>query len=248
MERKSIIKQLDEFLEISPYFEFIDLKHGYFYTAGSKLSLYRDSSSNWAIVVEVSGYNNKDLSYEIHLNTISNVTSNFSSYNNYLVNSFRIGLTSQEILNSISLSEGDVFINNTTSSVEIKGIEIPFISDKSEYVKYNIQLEEEENDERHIDYVSFLRYVNETQSEVLFASDSEKREQLPSSFKKIFEIENWHQKEWHNLNFKTVGNKPSSYETYQQIAKVLETGDPKFWKPTLKPNSHWSFNMESGAL
>lgn len=42
--------------------------------------------------------------------------------------------------------------------------------------------------------------------------------------------------------------RPSSYETWQQIAKVLATGDVSHYQPTLEPNTHWSNWPESGSL
>jgi len=42
-------------------------------------------------------------------------------------------------------------------------------------------------------------------------------------------------------------NRPSAYETWQQIAKVIATGDISFYKPTFKPNSHWINWSESGT-
>jgi hypothetical protein len=43
-------------------------------------------------------------------------------------------------------------------------------------------------------------------------------------------------------------NQLSSYETWQQIAKVIATGDTKFYKPTFEANTHWKFYPESGSL
>lgn len=43
-------------------------------------------------------------------------------------------------------------------------------------------------------------------------------------------------------------NKPSAYETWQQIAKVIVTGDASFYKPTIKPNTHWKYWTGSGSL
>jgi hypothetical protein len=43
-------------------------------------------------------------------------------------------------------------------------------------------------------------------------------------------------------------NRPSSYETWQQIAKVIVTGDISCYSPTLKPNTHWSNWEDSGSL
>lgn len=42
--------------------------------------------------------------------------------------------------------------------------------------------------------------------------------------------------------------RPSSYETWQQIAKVLATGDTNYYQHTLGPNTHWSNWPESGSL
>ena len=42
-------------------------------------------------------------------------------------------------------------------------------------------------------------------------------------------------------------NRPGSYETWQQLADVIITGDVSLYKPTLKPNSHWSNWPESGS-
>jgi hypothetical protein len=43
-------------------------------------------------------------------------------------------------------------------------------------------------------------------------------------------------------------NRPSSYETWQQIAKVIVTEDPTYYNPTLEPNTHWKFWPDSGSL
>jgi hypothetical protein len=43
-------------------------------------------------------------------------------------------------------------------------------------------------------------------------------------------------------------NRPSLYETWQQIADVILTGDASHYNPSLKPNSHWTNWPESGTL
>jgi hypothetical protein len=47
--------------------------------------------------------------------------------------------------------------------------------------------------------------------------------------------------EWRNTQ-------PSSYETWQQIAKVIATGDTSYFRPTLEPNSHWKNWPEGGSM
>lgn len=43
-------------------------------------------------------------------------------------------------------------------------------------------------------------------------------------------------------------NRPSSYETWQLIAKVIVSNDPKQYKPKLQPNTHWSNWLDSGSM
>ncbi|MDO7883849.1 hypothetical protein Q5H89_00635 [Hymenobacter sp. CA2-7] len=43
-------------------------------------------------------------------------------------------------------------------------------------------------------------------------------------------------------------HRPSSYETWPQLAQVLATGDVSYYRPTLPPNTHWRNWPESGSL
>lgn len=43
-------------------------------------------------------------------------------------------------------------------------------------------------------------------------------------------------------------SRPSSYETWQLIAKVIAANDPMQYKPTLEPNTQWTNWPESGNL
>jgi hypothetical protein len=45
-----------------------------------------------------------------------------------------------------------------------------------------------------------------------------------------------------------ANNRPSSYETWQQLARVIATGDTSFYKPSLAPNTHWKNWTDSGSL
>ena len=54
-----------------------------------------------------------------------------------------------------------------------------------------------------------------------------------------------------NQQFNTTefaDNRPSSYETWQQIAKVIINRVPDFYNPTLPSNTHWKNWPESGSL
>lgn len=43
-------------------------------------------------------------------------------------------------------------------------------------------------------------------------------------------------------------NRPSSYETWQLIAKVIATGDKSLYMPTVEANTHWKNWPDSGSL
>ena len=51
----------------------------------------------------------------------------------------------------------------------------------------------------------------------------------------------WNATQWQD-------NRPSSYETWQQLARVIVTGDISHYKPGLKANTHWKNYPESGSL
>lgn len=45
-----------------------------------------------------------------------------------------------------------------------------------------------------------------------------------------------------------LDNRPSSYETWQLITKVIATGDITIYRPTLQSNSHWTNWPDSGSM
>lgn len=51
----------------------------------------------------------------------------------------------------------------------------------------------------------------------------------------------WNKEQWEN-------NRPSSYETWRLIAKVIVANDASQYKPTLKPNTHWTNWPDSGSM
>jgi hypothetical protein len=67
-------------------------------------------------------------------------------------------------------------------------------------------------------------------------------ESFASTFRQHqIKADDWNRKEWEN-------NRPGAYETWQQIAKVIATGNPDYYKPTLAPNSYWKNWQESGSM
>ncbi len=55
------------------------------------------------------------------------------------------------------------------------------------------------------------------------------------------QADEWNKQEWEH-------NRPSTYETWQLIAKAIVTNDPTQYKPTLPANTHWKYWPDSGSL
>jgi len=56
---------------VNPYLFLPDLEHGYFYTAGSRITLFGDAS-RWAVAFEKTGYHNRSLEVQIVINYFGN--------------------------------------------------------------------------------------------------------------------------------------------------------------------------------
>jgi uncharacterized protein DUF7003 len=84
------------------------------------------------------------------------------------------------------------------------------------------------------------------------ATDAEKRRYLPAGIPELMKINEWYHRSWYYghgfTNPGPVGDAPSSYETYRLIAEVLANRDPSRYRPTLKPNSHWSHWPHAGSM
>jgi len=67
-----------------------------------------------------------------------------------------------------------------------------------------------------------------------------------TGFANLF-VEQIENTEAHNI-FLWNNNRPGSYETWQQIAEVIVSGDASFYKATLPSNSHWKNWPDSGSF
>jgi hypothetical protein len=53
--------------------------------------------------------------------------------------------------------------------------------------------------------------------------------------------------EWHHPDLLN-GERPSKNETFQQLAKILASGNESLYRPTLESNTHWKNWPEGGTL
>ena len=77
---------------------------------------------------------------------------------------------------------------------------------------------------------------------LLLATEEELYRLLPHDLPLILRLDEWYHPD-------LVESKvPSENETFQMIADVLVSGDPRLYKPTMPPNTHWSNWLEGGTL
>ena len=227
----------------------LDLEHGYCVTASSRIHLYADKN-RWALVLEKSGYQNRGGDAEIELDYFGNcVNYPVDKYpeRSYITNASNIVLISGDEYERIRNREGSNFeqfelISSSAQDVIIRGKKLNIEHDISKYSHFGIIPRTDGNPRRLIGFDDLVRYINETNPSVISASENEIKKHLPADIAKLMTIEKFHYESDYNQN-----NLPSAQETYQLIAKILVTRNISFWKPTLKPNNHWS-NWTSGNL
>ena len=133
-------------------------------------------------------------------------------------------------------------INQNIKEIKIRDTMIAYESDYKKYGDVGIKIRDYDNPKKLIGFGDLIRYLNETNPNLLSATEGEIKRQIPSDLPKIMTIN-----KFHFVSAYDKDNPPSRQETYKLLAKVLVTKDTAFWKPTLNPNNHWT-NWKSGNL
>lgn len=228
---------------------FLDLEHGYCETAGSRIHLYADTT-RWVIVFEKSGYQTRENSAEIELNYIGNcIDYPIEKYpeRSYISNSSHITLIEPEEFERIENKEGAEIetvelIGDNIKKIKIRDKFVPFDNNYKNYEKNGISISDDENPSNLIGFGDLVRYLHETDPNVLNATEEEIDRHIPDDLPKLMTID-----EFHFVSIYDKTNPPSQQETYKLISKILTTKDTANWKPTQKPNNSWK-NWESGNL
>jgi hypothetical protein len=241
---QDIFKELDETYDKF----FLDLGHGYFWTAGSRITLFADES-RWAVVLEKSGYGNRSYNIEIDMVYYGNClvnTNKLDKVGDTHTNAIRFLLVPKKSLDEVGA--GFELLDPKSSFIIVRGNKLAIEHDTGAYAAKGINIRSHNNPLNLIDFVSLTRYLDEQYPELFRASESEIRTCLPADLPKIMVIDKWHHKPYNDYDDSTLGNKPSSYETFRLIAKILVTKDTTLWKPTLPANNDWRNWPEAGSL
>lgn len=247
--QKDILNYLEETGQETYHF-FIDFEHPYFFTAGSRLTLYADKN-RWAIVFEKSGYSTGNSCGEINLTYFGNCLRNLESGipgDEKTSNMKSVILINNKDLEQLEDSNHLELIAKDKNKIKVRDSFLTIEHDASEYASKKIKLQDFNNPESLVDFPSLIRYLDEEHPQIFRATDKELEMSLPSDLPKLMQIDEWHHETYikdklmtspTEYHYEVSGKKPNDYETYKMIAEILVTKDTTKWKPTLKPNNNW---------
>jgi len=221
------------------------LDNGYVYLSATRLSLYR-SEKDWALVIEVFGFSPRHGQPDTHIHTFASRLHNRDkpedyvnrkSYNNYLANN------PNNESRFIFPVAGDNWINKENPEVVLDGAKyvlrgkefrLPSIKD---YPQHRITPKGS-----NVRVFEFCRFLASTARNDVLANETERRISVLPEMKQILQLEEW------NHPDVVTGELPKNTETFQQLAKVLTTGELQHYKPSLPANTDWVNWPEGGLL
>jgi hypothetical protein len=246
---KNVVDYLDNCIIDEPYCFFMDLQHGYFYTANSRLTLYADES-RWAIVFEKNGYANRAVRVEIELNFFGNCLQNLDREGRYICNAKWVTLVDGDDLEEIAPDFGQVSLSAT--SVKARGKRVPLPSTKEGYAKWVPDIYADNDHCERPTLEDLARFLTFEYADLCRAMDAEKRQCLPAALPEIMTVDEWHHRFYYHykngLDNVVMGDAPSTYQTFPPLAEVLATRDPSRFSSILPSNNHWSNWPEAGQL
>ena len=259
-------------------FNFITLEHPYIFTIDGRLNVFRSDDGRWAIASEILGYNPRGSFISLEIRYFGNCLFNLNvegdrPYNYYtaspldwdnfqetvddgefilpdakfwLVRGKEVPLSHnlQDYLEAgIGLKEyepGEIRAEEAGRLLMLKYSDLFRATDEELYKSIPKDLEK-------------VLVIDEWYHKEFHQSQSpyESREVLAMFDLTNPEVNAMVQRELDKDNKRNAElweSRPSGYETWQQIADVIVTGDPSLYKPTLQPNSHWSNWPEAGSL
>ena len=229
-------------------FTFPMLDNGYVYLAATRLSLFR-SATDWAMAIEVFGFSPRaglpdtaiqTFASRLHDRDTPEHYANPQNYENYLIhnphNEYRTVFPVQEgpwqddeNLEFVAPGENVIVVRD-------EAIALPSLDD---YVHHGIELEQAPQ----VQVFELCRFLADIRREQVLATPKERRVSILPEMEQILQLE-----EWHHPDVVYDEERPSGSETFQQLARVLATGDVGLYRPSQPPNTHWRNWPEGGRL
>lgn len=243
---QDILSDLDEVGQANPYKFFLDLDHGYSYTASSRLTLFADPG-RWAIVMEMTGYNPRGDGVVLEVHYFGNCLHGLDragSHDQFLCNTKFFNL-STGIRDKITV--GIDLVSPSAAVMTVRGQELPIDHNVEHYEAIGINTHEEDNPDRLMNTWGLVRFLSEKYPDLFRANEEELRTCLPADLPKLMHIDRWvHPETWELYG--GGGPKPSESGTIRMLAKILVQRDSSLWEEPASPNNDWRFHPEAGGL
>ena len=222
------------------------LDNGYVYLAATRLSLYR-SSADWAMVIEVFGFSPRAGLPDNAIQTFASVLYerdppdryvDRSSYQKYLArnphNEFR---AVHPIEDGPWQNEEEETVAENADGLILRGRGIP-LPKASDYKEHGIELEKPP----HVQVFELCRLLAATHRAEVLATETERGVSVLPEMKQILQLEEWRHPDLLN------DERPSTSDTFRQLAEVLITGEVARYRPSPSPNTHWKHWPDGGTL
>jgi hypothetical protein len=228
-------------------FTFPMLDNGYVYPAASRLTLYR-SDLDWAMVMETFGFSPRAGTPDVAVQTFASRLYNRNpsdkyvsevAYKAYLKNNahnesrsyFPIDGDSWQDVENVELVAPDV------QQIHLRGQPVA-IPTPNQFQELDIALAMAPR----VQVFELCRALAATYRDSVLAAPAERRTNVLPSLSKIIELDNWRHPDL------AAGESVSDSTTFQQLARVLETGDSLEYHPVLPSNTHWRNWPNGGTL
>jgi len=242
---EDILSILDQ---CSNNFTFPMLDNGYVYLAATRMSLYR-STQDWAIVIEVFGFSPRAAIPDTHIYTFASQVhdrppaTNYVSYEAYENNLASNPHNESRFIYPIAEGEWQdpdelEFLARGNYLVTVRDKILPTLK-TADYLHHRVILQKAPR----VQVFEFCRVLAGLVRDDVLANPEERRANIKPEMQLILQLE-----EWSHPNVVDKDCPPSTSETFQQLAKVLVTGDTTFYRPTGKANTHWENWPEGGTL
>jgi hypothetical protein len=223
------------------------LDNGYVYLAATRLSLFR-SQEDWAMVIEVFGFSPRAGLPDTHIHTFSNRLHHRDTpdqyvsreaYENYLTNNpYNESRFVYPIDEGTWQDQEDLeFVAAGAKDLCLRGDVIDLPS-RDAYEQAGVKLEIAERAQ----IFELCRCLAHERRDDVLATAEERRVSVAPELKPVLTLDEWAHPD-------LLGEeRPSGSVTFQQLARVLETGDLRAYQPVQAPNTHWRNWPEGGSL
>jgi hypothetical protein len=230
-------------------FTFPMLDNGYVYLAATRLTAYR-AAEDWALAIEVFGFSPRAGLPDVHVYTFGSRVLRNSGPEDYASREAYESALARNPHNEsrffYPIEEGDWqdedesfdYVAKDAAVVPLRErlIDIPGVAQLAEH---GIELQEPPR----LQTFELCRFLAGAHRDAVLASPSERRASVPRELTEVLSLD-----EWHHPNVVDETQRPSGSPTFQMLARVLVTGDPSAYAPSLPPNTHWRHWPDGGTL